>query len=443
MIRLGRIACFLLGMGLTNLLVLGACFPVRTSTVLLAYGILTVWFLLFNIMPLWRKGNFTRLGVMLGGEVLITVAILSFIPNLILTVWIGIRMILPIGLYILHIILWVILTAVLLINGCMRIFATSVQLGIKWRILLFFFWWFPLLNCYLLWKVCRIVRDEYVVEMEKAALNAIRQSTEICQTKYPIVLVHGVFFRDRKFFNYWGRIPGELIRNGATVFYGQQQSAASHETAGLELRDRIIQIVQQTGCGKVNIIAHSKGGLESRCAISRMGLAPYVASLTTINTPHHGCAFADWLLKRIPKGISSFIAKRYNGALRKLGDGSPDFMAAVCDLTKERCEAFNQITPDAPGILYQSVGSRMKGWTSAPFPQNLSYLFVKQFHRENDGLVGVDAMKWGDSFRMLTTSGRRGISHGDMIDLNRQNFHGFDVREFYVELAGDLKQRGY
>jgi triacylglycerol lipase len=30
-----------------------------------------------------------------------------------------------------------------------------------------------------------------------------------------------------------------------------------------------------------------------------------------------------------------------------------------------------------------------------------------------------------------------------MIDLNRQNFEGFDVREFYVELVKDLKDRGF
>ena len=77
----------------------------------------------------------------------------------------------------------------------------------------------------------------------------------------------------------------------------------------------------------------------------------------------------------------------------------------------------------------------MKGWSSAPFPQNFSYLLVKWFDKENDGLVGVNSMKWGDSFQMLCASGHRGISHGDMIDLNRQNIKGFDVREFYVELV--------
>ena len=39
--------------------------------------------------------------------------------------------------------------------------------------------------------------------------------------------------------------------------------------------------------------------------------------------------------------------------------------------------------------------------------------------------------------------GERGISHGDVVDLNRENIRGFDVREFYVKLAADLKRRGY
>ena len=29
-----------------------------------------------------------------------------------------------------------------------------------------------------------------------------------------------------------------------------------------------------------------------------------------------------------------------------------------------------------------------------------------------------------------------------MVDLNRENIQGFDVREFYVKLAADLKRRG-
>ena len=99
---------------------------------------------------------------------------------------------------------------------------------------------------------------------------------------------------------FWGRIPKELRRNGATVYYGQQQSAAAVEDSGKELAERIRQIVETTGC-EMNIIAHSKGGLDSRAAIAHAGCAPYVATLTTINTPHRGCIFAEYLLGKAPR----------------------------------------------------------------------------------------------------------------------------------------------
>ena len=67
---------------------------------------------------------------------------------------------------------------------------------------------------------------------------------------------------------------------------------------------------------------------------------------------------------------------------------------------------------------------------------------VKHFDGYNDGLVGEDAFEWGEKYTFLVNDGLRGISHGDMIDLNREDIPGFDVREFYVQLVADLKNRG-
>ena len=67
---------------------------------------------------------------------------------------------------------------------------------------------------------------------------------------------------------------------------------------------------------------------------------------------------------------------------------------------------------------------------------------VKYFSGENDGLVDEASFKWGENYILLRTNENRGISHGDVIDLNRQNFKGFDVREFYVDLVSKLKNKG-
>lgn len=118
-------------------------------------------------------------------------------------------------------------------------------------------------------------------------------------------------------------------------------------------------------------------------------------------------------------------------------------MAAVTDLTASACAELNETVADDPNILYQSVGSVMPRPASGRFPLNMTHHIVGLFDGRNDGLVGEQSFPWGSSFRLLVPSGRRGISHGDVIDLNRENIPGFDVREFYVQLVADLKQRGY
>ena len=137
------------------------------------------------------------------------------------------------------------------------------------------------------------------------------------------------------------------------------------------------------------------------------------------------------------------MADTYNAALRKLGDENPDFLAAVTDLTASACQRFNQNVPDMPGVYYQSVGSKLNVASGGRFPLNFSHQLVKFFDGPNDGLVAESSFPWGEDYTFLTTSGRRGISHGDMIDLNRENIRDFDVREFYVGIVNGLKERGY
>ena len=49
------------------------------------------------------------------------------------------------------------------------------------------------------------------------------------KTKYPILLLHGVGFRDLKWPLYWGRIPNALSGAGAVLFYGNQDCWARVE----------------------------------------------------------------------------------------------------------------------------------------------------------------------------------------------------------------------
>ncbi len=327
-------------------------------------------------------------------------------------------------------------------NGIICVYLTSTQLGIKIRVIGIICGMIPIANLIALFFIIKTTATECLFEIKKEQINRQRSNQKICSTKYPILLVHGVFFRDTKYFNYWGRIPKELETNGATIFYGNHHSASSIADSAAELKSRIIEILSETGAEKVNIIAHSKGGLDCRYAISKLGISDKVASLTTINTPHKGCLFADYLLSKIPSNTKNKVANAYNLTLKKFGEPNPDFLAAVNDLTDSACKQLNTEMPTPQGIYCQSVGSVLTKATSGKFPLNLSYNLVKFFSGENDGLVSEESFKWGENYTLLRTSEKRGISHGDMIDLNRQNFKGFDVREFYVNLVSVLKNKG-
>lgn len=117
-----------------------------------------------------------------------------------------------------------------------------------------------------------------------------------CNTRYPIVLIHGLGFRDRKHLNYWGRIPSTLQSCGAAIYYGNQDSHGSVENNAAQIKQCIMEILEEIHCEKVNLIAHSKGGLDARYLISALGMEDCVASLTTISTPHHGSKSVDLLL---------------------------------------------------------------------------------------------------------------------------------------------------
>lgn len=440
-----RVIASILIFGMANCFSLGSFLDMR-----LWNWLLFLFFVGINVVPSfsnWSIHN-TRLRNSADGCELLEIFLISTVFTIVYSVlgWAGKLPTEPITqepvMWILSSLLAFLVEAVVFWNGIIRIYVTSTQLGIKWRVLGALCGMIPIVHLIVLIQMIFIVRKEVAFENKKMLQAQERREQDICRTRYPLLLVHGVFFRDYKHFNYWGRIPGELERHGAVIYYGNHASASSVADSARELDHRIRQIVEETGCGKVNIIAHSKGGLDCRYALSHLGTDEYVASLTTINTPHRGCRFADYLLSKVPESQKNRIARTYNRALRRMGDNSPDFLAAVQDLTEEACQQRNETVRNSGQVYYQSVGSKLRTPSGGRFPLNFSYYLVNHFDGANDGLVGEESFPWGENFRMVEAKGRRGISHGDMIDLNRENFDGFDVREFYVELVHELKDHG-
>ncbi len=383
-----------------------------------------------------------RLRVLDNGNVLMFQFLFSGIIGAVWQVFSAFALSLPIEKIIINAVVFVVAESIVFWNGIIRLYCTSVQLGIKRRVLGIILAYIPVANLIKLHIIIKTTVKEFVFESEKYRLNEERKDLRICETKYPILLVHGIFFRDSGLIDYWGRIPNELRHNGATVFYGNHESASSIADSGIDIYYRIKAILDKTGCDKVNIIAHSKGGLDARYAISCCGAAPYVASLTTISTPHRGCEFADYLLNTVSEKIQKKVTDTYNSAMLNAGDSDPDFISGVTDLTAKRCAEMNEVMKDAEGVYYSSVGSVLKKARGGRFPLNLTYHLPKKFSGDNDGLVSIDSFAWGSDFTLITPSGKRGVSHADMTDFTKENYDGFDVREFYVKLVKGLKEKG-
>lgn len=268
-----------------------------------------------------------------------------------------------------------------------------------------------------------------------------------CNTKYPVVLIHGAGFRDLKWPVYWGRIPAALEKRGARIFYGLQDCWASIETNAEVIAGRIDEILRQTGAEKVNIIAHSKGGLDARRAACGYGCGDKIASITTVATPHRGSKTIDRLMK-LPRPVWNTAAAAVNNWIRIMGDRKPDFLKLCEDFTTERMAQFNEQNPDVPGIYYQSLACVMKHPLS-DFNLSAANFILNRLEGPNDGLVSVDSARWGAQFRILRSNAFRGISHLDAIDLRRmpltkkQGQDVSDICQVYTELLEDLKQRGY
>ena len=107
-------------------------------------------------------------------------------------------------------------------------------------------------------------------------------------TKYPIVLVHGMMAKDFAFYPAFRGIVSFLRQQGLPVYVTNQDGIGTIAGNAAQLKAEISDILKKENCEKVNIIAHSKGGLDCRYAMDQLGMTPYVASLTTINTPHRG-----------------------------------------------------------------------------------------------------------------------------------------------------------
>lgn len=251
-----------------------------------------------------------------------------------------------------------------------------------------------------------------------------RRPKRPARLRHPIVLAHGILgFDELKLAGrrqeYFRGIPELLRKEGAEVHVLRVPALGSVEARAQALAEAVRSLPAE----RVNVIAHSMGGLDARFALTRLGLAARVVSLTTIGTPHFGTPLADIGTRVLGDGLMLKVL------LGKLGVD----VDAFYDLTTARMARFNDSVANAASVAYGSYVASVPG---APRMNPLllpAHLYLRQRAGENDGLVPADSQRWGDVL------GRIEADHWAQIGWSQR----FDARGFYSGVLRELIGRGF
>ena len=212
--------------------------------------------------------------------------------------------------------------------------------------------------------------------------------------KYPILLVHGLGMRDDgRLLKYWAGIPTFLEARGAQVFLAGQDAFGSVTGNARQIQTRIAEVLQESGAEKVNLIAHSKGGLDCRTALLDPRCAAQVASLITLSTPHHGSQVLEKLERDYPQAMVNFGTRAISLFYQALGDKAPDAQGAYRSLLPEVCEILNNRQGELPGIFIKSYAATFKA-KHFGIPYYQSGRMVAKLEGGNDGLVSEQSARW-------------------------------------------------
>lgn len=257
--------------------------------------------------------------------------------------------------------------------------------------------------------------------------------------KYPIILVHGIGAKDSSLF--WGRIPKRLEAIGLKVFLGNTDSWGSIENNAISLSKTVDWVLNLCHCKKVNIIAHSKGGLDSRFLISSLNYADKIASLTTISTPHYGSEIVDYIFEK--KSIYNPISKKIVNLVVKLyGDKSPEPYKIVAELTTKSMIDFNLRNRNNENVYYNSYYTFMKNAID-DLTYFLTYRYIKKSVGDNDGIVSIKSAQWGEDCTLIQGKNGHGISHREIIDIKRSAVSGVDIPDVYLKIVNKLIAKGF
>jgi triacylglycerol lipase len=228
---------------------------------------------------------------------------------------------------------------------------------------------------------------------------------------FPIVLAHGVCRFDILWneslavdnnddpkidrLHYFRGIRTMLKDKGFDVFHSSVAWAGDVDHRAEDLKLNILDVLAKTGARKINIIAHSMGGLDARHMMfndrADGKIHHHIASLTTISTPHAGSPFADWGLDNLSQ--IPFLLKKAGLDV----DAFQDLRTDSCQAFNERPEVVDFESRCQTNTLFQTYAGRQAIWGIFNLLKG-PFRIIEEKEGENDGLVSVQSAKWRDDY---------------------------------------------
>ncbi|TGL71098.1 lipase family alpha/beta hydrolase [Leptospira kmetyi] len=268
---------------------------------------------------------------------------------------------------------------------------------------------------------------------------------------YPIVLAHGTlgWGNGSTITDYWGGNAAYLRNQGATVFTPTVTSLESSSARATQLKTQILAgLAANNYTGKIHLIGHSQGGLDSRYMIANLGMASKIASLTTLNTPHYGSPIANIMYSVIPSWALPYVSTIVGTVVQVvLGQSNQNAAAALKMFTTANLQTFNANTPNNGSVKYFSYGSTIS------IPDLIQHPLMGLLQPicaiggpfyglsiANDGVVPDSSQRWGTwkggpSIPLLTT----GIDHLEAPNTLYLGQLWYDSNAYFLKMASNAK----
>lgn len=264
---------------------------------------------------------------------------------------------------------------------------------------------------------------------------------DLVKLKYPVFMCHG--------YGALGSVinPGpmhepcmEIRRHGIAAIAPNIVPYGRVEIRAENWARLIREFCAQHDCEKVNVVAHSMGGLDMRHALSKFDIADKVDSLTTVATPHRGSSLADLVLK-----APEVVTEKLGEIVDWFGDyvypkTKNDALGAVEQLTSAYVKnVFNPDNPDVETVSYYSYSAAVGKGTKNSINPVLKFQNNQIYEREgvNDAFVSVDSAKWGNHIKTIP------LSHLSQLYLQMNKESKKTYHEFWLSLLETLSKNGH